>query len=320
MSLCDLSAFTEDTKAQVQAAFALDGDLRLLSDWHAFTFEGSQRGHAVICRVTPASHRTPAAIGAELEWQQFTIEHGIAAPRALPSAKGNLLEVFPSGNTSFTAVLFEKLKGRAVGADDWNSSLFAKWGRLVGSLHALSPQFRPKVTRAAWDASDFLDVNAYIPDADAAIKSAAARVIADVRALPQAEAAYGMIHGDVYQDNFLIGPTGLQLFDFDNCEYGFYVSDIAIALYGALWRLDDEKSKDEFARLFMSAFLSGYRQEFNLPAEQLERLPLFLKLREVLIYTVGRKKRDVTTLSPKARRLFEERGARIARGEAIVSL
>ena len=321
MQASDLAAFTPETQAAVQAAYALDPEIRLLSDWHAFTFAVARQGQPYILRVTPASHQPTAAIRAELEWQHFVIDRGkIDAPRALPSRQGNLAEAFEAKPTSFTAVLFEKLSGRPVGAGDWNPVLFKEWGRLVGSLHALSQDFTPNRRRLLWNASDFLDAQTYIPDSEPQIRREAAKVVATVAKLPESNASFGMIHGDVYQDNFLIGRTGLQLFDFDNCEYGHYVSDIAVALYAAVWRHDDPADREGFARHFLGAFLTGYSGQYSLAVDELRRLPLFLRLREVLIYTVARKKRSLSLMSPKARQLLDERGARIAGQEPIVSL
>jgi Ser/Thr protein kinase RdoA (MazF antagonist) len=305
----------------VWAAFELDPAMRLLSDWHALTFAVTRRGQPYICRVTPASHQPTAAILAELEWQHFVIERGkISAPRAVPSRRGQLAEHFEAKPTSFTAVLFEKLNGRPIGVGDWNPVLFKEWGRLVGSLHGLSQDFAPERRRLLWSASDFLEARAYIPDSEPQILQEAVNVVGAVAKLTPSNASFGMIHGDIYQENFLLGRSGLQLFDFDHCEYGYYVSDIAVSLYAALWRHEQAASREDFARRFLEAFWTGYSGQYSLAQAELKRLPLFLRLREVLIYIVARKKRPLSQMSPQARQLLDERGARIANQEPIVAL
>jgi hypothetical protein len=49
-------------------------------------------------------------------------------------------------------------------------------------------------------------------------------------------------------------------------------------------------------------------------------LPLFLQLREVLIYTVAKKMLDLNNLTPIQARLLAERGNRIRKNQPIVDL
>ena len=111
-----------------------------------------------------------------------------------------------------------------------------------------------------------------------------------------------------------------MLFDFDNCEYGHYISDIAIALYAALWRVPSKANRAEFSERFLRSLLVGYREEHQLSRTEIEALPLFLQLREVLIYTVAKKMLDLKNLTPIQARLLTERGNRIRKNEPIVDL
>jgi amicoumacin kinase len=107
---------------------------------------------------------------------------------------------------------------------------------------------------------------------------------------------------------------------FDNCEYGHYISDIAIALYAALWWVPNEADRAQFSEAFLRSLLDGYREQHYLSRRELEALPLFLQLREVLIYTVARKMLDLNNLTPVQARLLAERGSRIRQNQPIVEL
>ena len=119
---------------------------------------------------------------------------------------------------------------------------------------------------------------------------------------------------------FLEVWSELLLFDFDNCEYGHYISDIAIALYAALWRSLDHPNPTQFSERFLRALLRGYREEHELSQAEIEALPLFLQLREVLIYTVTKKMLDLKNLTPIQGRLLAERGNRIRKNQPLVDL
>lgn len=140
-------------------------------------------------------------------------------------------------------------------------------------------------------------------------------LLASTRRLPTVLAS--LIHADVYKDSLFWAKDELLLFDFDNCEYGHYISDIAIALYAALWRDLDQPNPAQFSEKFLRALLLGYREQHHLSRTEIEALPLFLQLPEVLICTVAKKMLDLT---PIQARLLAERGNRIRKNQPIVDL
>src|SRR5258707_489585 len=164
-----------------------------------------------------------------------------------------------------------------------------------------------------------VNVEGYIP-VDHDIRTNAQRIIQEVKDLPLSQFQYGLIHADVYQENMFLADGELFLFDFDNYEYGHYISDIAIALYAALWRVPNGADRAEFSERFLRSLLVGYREVHQLSRTEIEALPLFLQLREVLIYTVAKKMLDLKNLTPIQARLLTERGNRIRKNEPIVDL
>jgi len=299
--------------------YTLDPNPKLLSDWHAFTFEAQRNGVRYILRITDDTHRTRDEVEGEIEWMSFVQSKGILVPGVIPANSGERSELIDAGPSKFTAVLFEKLDGRPISDPDWNPTLFEAWGSLVGRLHQMTAAFRPSLRRRPWYESDFLNSAAYIPDTLPAIKGAARELIATIAARPRNPQSFGMMHADVYQDNLFVSQHGLQLFDFDNCEYGFFINDVAIALYAALWRVQPE-ARQSFAATFLKSFWTGYNREFRLNEAEIRWLPLFLRLRDVLIYTVARKKLDLTNLTPGLAQLVQERGDRIAAKVPVVDV
>jgi Ser/Thr protein kinase RdoA (MazF antagonist) len=259
-------------------------------------------------------------VEAEIDWMLFLVSNGIGVPSIHASVNSLWVERVPAGDSYFTVVSYEKLIGEPIGGGLWNESLFRRWGTLIGKLHRLSTEYVPKKQRYTWYESDFLNLEAYIPITDREIRNGAERVVQSVKDLPSADFQYGLIHADVYQENLFWAEGELLLFDFDNCEYGHYISDIAIALYAALWRHLDQPNPAQFSERFLRALLLGYREQHDLSHTEIEALPLFLQLREVLIYTVAKKMLDLNNLTPIQARLLSERGNRIRKNEPIVDL
>jgi Ser/Thr protein kinase RdoA (MazF antagonist) len=319
MAPCALDSLSQRVQRECLAPFELE-DAKLLSAWHAFAFHANRKGDECIVRITPSTHRNKEQIDAELEWITYLAGRGIATAEPINSIDSRFVEIVQSDDFYLSVVCFRKLRGKPVSASLWNERLFNKWGALVGKLHRLAVNYVPKKQRYEWFNSDFLNVNEYIPESLPEIRDAALMTIEAVKRLPTTAFQYGTIHADVYQDNFFWNRGRLLLFDFDNTEVAHFISDIATALYAAFWRLPEDADKSRFATLFLSAFMEGYRKEHELSRIEIEALPLFLRLREVLIYCVARKMLDLNHLTQIQARLLFERGERIRQFIPIVDL
>lgn len=87
-----------------------------------------------------------------------------------------------------------------------------------------------------------------------------------------------------------------------------------------MWRVPNEAERAEFSERFLRSLFAGYREEHQLSPKEIEALPLFLQLREVLIYTVANKMLDLNNLTPIQAQLLTERGDRIRKNQPIVDL
>jgi len=310
--------FSSEIRDQSFSRFRVT-DARLISDWHAFTFDAETSTGPCILKVAHPSHRTYEHLESEVAWLSYLIAKGVRAPGNHRSINSLFVERVPAADSYFSVVSYEKLIGETIEDALLAEALFRPRGTLIGQLHRLSSGYLPKAQPYAWYESDFLDVERYIPT-DHDIRNNARRIIQDVKELPSSQFQYGLIHSDVYQENMFLADGELWLFDFDNCEYGHYISDIAIALYAALWRVPNEADRAEFSERFLRSLLVGYREQHQLSRTEIEALPLFLQLREVLIYTVAKKMLDLKNLTQIQTRLLTERGDRIRNGQPIVDL
>jgi len=82
--------------------------------------------------------------------------------------------------------------------------------------------------------------------------------------------AYGMVHGDMCLDNVLFKEGEVLPIDFEDCGFGYWLWDIAVALSQQPWTEKWFRHRD--------AFLGGYAQVRTLPESQLQHLDLFLAL------------------------------------------
>ncbi len=83
----------------------------------------------------------------------------------------------------------------------------------------------------------------------------------------------GLIHADLHLDNALFLRDDIRLIDFDDCGIGYWLYDIAVALWELRHRPDYES--------FRTALVQGYTQHRALPTDDLVHLDDFIATREV---------------------------------------
>lgn len=118
--------------------------VRFLKDAENYVYEFGKDNKPCILKITHTIRRHPDYIMGELEWLNYLADRGLNVSRAVPSAKGNLMESIPADKGHFLAIAYEKAQalGKTVGEKDWNESFFQTWGKYVGRMHSLTKQYQ----------------------------------------------------------------------------------------------------------------------------------------------------------------------------------
>ncbi len=231
---------------------------------------------------------------AMLEWVSFLSKAGAPVIAPLPSIKNHLLENLRLYGKSYTLTVFEKAEGtlaERVPPGEWTDELFVSIGKAAGKLHAVSKHYRPScpaLTRPSWfDGFEIQEATSRLATSHDRSGEKLAALINALKTLPTELPDFGLIHDDLHFANFLIRPGGeVMIIDFDDCVYGWFAMDVAMALFDVLvlyHAINKEESQD-FARHFLHQYLSGYRTENELSPYWQEKIPYFLKLKELCIY------------------------------------
>jgi Ser/Thr protein kinase RdoA (MazF antagonist) len=145
-------------------------------------------------------------------------------------------------------------------------------------------------------------------------------VLAHLHGLPTPPDAFGLVHTDVQVGNLRIDDARLTLFDFDDCDYEWFASDIAISLFYALQDPLTSGDPTAFARRFLGCFLDGYAREHRLERTWLRELPWFLKQRELALYIALWQAFGAGPMPPWPDRFMSGRLARIRSDGPVVDL
>lgn len=299
-------------------------------DFENYVFEADQNGLPVILRLTHSSHRSQNEVLAELEWIRFLRENGVDIPSCLDSQKKELTEVIPAGDTYFTAALFEKATGKHAdrkNPEQWNADLFREWGRITGEMHRATSGYapaNPELSRPQWHEDEqILHAERYIQLGDEFILDRLKTALARMHALPQSHQTFGLIHTDIHPGNFFVDAGRIQVFDFDDSHYNWYIHDVAIPLYysitGGIPSIY-EGDRNAFAADFLQAFWSGYSEIFPLDPAWLDTLADFLIFRDLTLYLVFHKKVEPEKMSERDKQWMAEIRDRLFRQVPIAEL
>ncbi|MFW5795017.1 MAG: phosphotransferase enzyme family protein [Bacillota bacterium] len=289
-------------------------------------FFSEKSGKKIILRITDSNIRSLKQVEGEIEWIEYLVKHNIPLAKPLVSKAGNKIEVFKINNHNYFAVLFEYAKGKKLTYPEYlgNVLLYEQLGEVTAKLHKASKNYNPKrIKRHSYYENYYLNnINTFIPKEKIKIHKAAKELINNLKELEKNETNYGLIHGDINVGNFHYDKNQITLFDFDECQYSWYIEDIAIQLYYTIFVFgeQDKVERDQQAKLFMEHFLKGYNKILTIDKKWLDLMSLFLKIRELIVYVGIYKKWDFNNLNTWQEDFLRDSTYRIENNISIYSL
>jgi Ser/Thr protein kinase RdoA (MazF antagonist) len=280
--------------AAALAEYDLPG-ARLAPLIHAFntTFQVTDAaGNRYALRITRPGKSTVAEVQSELAWLvALHRDTDLVVPDPVPTRAGALLTVAgaPGVPELRICVLFRWVPGRFM-----RTRLLPRHLHRVGPLiarlqdHAQGFQPPPGFTRKRID--DIPATRAAVvplvagvrPAGDVALVEAALdRAAATLDVLDHGADAYGLIHADVHQWNYLFHHGQVHLLDFDDCGYAPFLYDLAVTMF-------EVEHEPHFPAL-RAALLAGYGASRSLPPDPETVLSTLMQLRRIqnLVWDIG---------------------------------
>ncbi|XEC94043.1 phosphotransferase enzyme family protein [Paenibacillus tarimensis] len=318
--------FLDEHATEGAARFGIgQGELSFIGGFQNFIYSYTREGSKYILRFTPNTVRTQEGLEAELEWIRYLKENGMSVSEPVPSAQGIYVERVSRKMVDFFATSFRHAPGRKIGYPEClgNPLLYEQCGRMTGHLHELAKRYEPLTRRHTWERNEYLlRARKYIPPENVPILRALDELKERVASLPVTPDNFGLIHGDINVGNFSVDETGeITLFDFDECQYSWYAEDIAIQLYYMLYVFgEDSKSERKVQyELFIEHFSRGYTEDGRrLPEGWKEQLPLFLRLREIIVLIGMYRSWDLRQPDDWTRDFLQDSRMRIINGLSLI--
>ena len=291
MAQTELTQINDEFLAQAIAPWGgTRADLTFIREFANTIYRFERDGAAAILRLTRSSHRPATQVQAELAWINFLAARGVAVCQPIATLDGRWLVELPVEGGSYVVVVWQFAPGGPPQPEDFTPDLYHKMGQLIGQMHRLSVDYTPvdpAVKRLEWFEEDAPErLLGGLTAEDEAIRAGLEGIWAQMRGWERGRDVYHLIHCDVHAGNLFRHNGQIHLFDFDDCCYHWRVYDLANALYYALWRIprSETEQRAAFAQEFMTHFLAGYQTESTLSTEWLQRIPLFMEYRDLLVY------------------------------------
>ncbi|MEC1600798.1 MULTISPECIES: phosphotransferase enzyme family protein [Bacillus] len=283
--------------------------VRFLADAENYVYEFIKDNEPYILKVTHTIRRSADYMMGEMEWLRHLDEGGLSVAKPISSLNGTEIEEVPDGNGgAFLLRAYEKAPGHKVDESDWNETLFFELGRYTGKMHSLTKSYKlknPAFKRQEWDEEEQLMLRKYVPEDQTQVFQQADELMNELRQLPKSRDSYGLVHADLHHGNFNWDQGKITTFDFDDIGYNWFVNDISILLYNVLWYpVVPYENKAVFTEEFMTHFMNGYREENNLDASWLKRIPDFLRLRHMLIYGLLHQMFDLNSIGTEEKEML----------------
>lgn len=255
-----------------------------------YIYEFKQKSRDCILRISKHKSMGKDQVLAELNWIEYLSDSGISVSKPIKTVDGNKLLTIEYEGDELVIVAYEKATGRHIEFEDWTSDLIENLGSLTGNIHKKSKDYIKESTAAKrfnWKNSLFFEIlNQSIPKTEVKLWERINSVIMEIDSLPVDETSYGMVHGDIHVGNFFIGDD-ITLFDFDACEYNYFIYDIAVAVFYSVLFIDPDQGNESGRGMdFLTTFKKGYMKNNNLDESWFNKINLFLKLREYILYAL----------------------------------
>ncbi len=209
-------------------------------------------------------------------------EASLPVPAPVPTLDGELvIKVTTPGVPKGRAVsLMHWLVGRRL-KQGLSITQFKSWGQLVARMHKFSQKWKPPADfiRPTWDwdaqlgGSEFKqpleEIIASMPESiQAPYQEISDQARELMRSLGTDSDAFGIIHSDMYKENILFARGEARPIDFEDCGFGYWIWDIAVALSEWAWKPGWE--------MFRDSFLEGYFAIHSLDTRQINELDRFI--------------------------------------------
>ena len=237
-------------------------------------------------RIHRPGYHNKAALHSELQWMVALHDEGVHTPDVIHSRDGELsllveVEGVPEARVCDVLSWVEgevlgKLEGGSEASAEEVKTNYTLAGKIAAQIHnqAQSWIIPEGFVRPMMDGPGFVGEKGYLGDfrqhphlseeQRILLSKAADAVSRDLEGFGKTPDRFGLTHADFLPENLLLNHGDLRIIDFDDCGFGWYIMDIATAVFPLL-------GEENFDPAF-EGMVEGYRSNRDLPDSHLKLL------------------------------------------------
>ena len=299
-SATDLDASIAAEVTRVVELYDFTDDVRVTplsrSENIVFLVDDPARETKYVARVNSGrlAYHTGELINCELDWLTAIREDtDVIVPEVIADRDGQRVHTLnvPGSPTPRFVSLYSFISGAEPSEENLPAE-FRRLGSITARLHNHAKSWTPPVgfKRLTWTEDMILDDKlgwghwqngVGIEGETAVILERAASVLRrQCEQLPKDRESFGMIHADLRLANILVDGDQIAIIDFDDCGFGWYLSELPAALSF----IEDHPDRDTL----IHEWIAGYRAVSNLDQAMIDQLPtLFMLRRFALLAWLG---------------------------------
>lgn len=241
-----------------------------------FVFVFERSGEKYILRVTPHGDRNK--LMEEVALLSFLSMNEVRVNIPVVSKNGNMVEEAQSNLGVFQAVVFRYLSGTQFEIEELSKSQLYLWGAALGNLHNCSKQFVKENSTRNDYVQQLAELESFLPQSESLARRELETLKTWLKTLEINKDNYGIIHFDFELDNLIWDGDNVQMVDFESRMEHWYSADIAFALR------DVFNGNVDFSNKSFQLFLEGYRSKMHITDKEINAIPMFLRLHDLITF------------------------------------
>lgn len=259
-----------------------------LSENATYLVEDPSTGHEGILRVHREDYHPREAIESELDWlAALRAEDVVSTPAVIPATDGERVIGVDLDGVERHAVLFELMSGLEPDEVALDDDSFRTLGGITARMHRHARVWHQPdgFQRFAWDWEHSLgsaprwgrwqDGIGVGPAEEELLGEAVALIGSRLASYGDGPDRFGLVHADLRVANLLVDGDEVNVIDFDDCGFSWYMYDFGTAVSF----IEDDPRLGQW----QDAWLAGYREVADLDAEHVDMLATFVMLRRMLL-------------------------------------
>lgn len=293
---------TEEIQKTINQLYNLDvlvEEYEETTSGHFIIYADSSKGSIVIKLFS--SDIDLNRLYASLLWQLHLSKNGINTPELFLSKSNNLYETISLDNQTRIVTVMQKINGQSLNDKTLDQKIIAQIGSKTARMHGLVASFEkenPRLVIPEWHEDPYVSIGEQIKS-NPALSAASQKLISEIKNIVKTENTYGLIHSDLQPHNMIMSNSGLYVIDFEALTRHWFIVDFISTLEGYIGNIDDKGEYIQMTKLFTRAYFSGYFKHKEMAIDLIEKIPIFYRLWEIILYNDLVEKWDMENLSAK---------------------